>query len=293
MSILQQYRKYLACVTVLDPACGSGNFLYVTLKTLLDLERLAMDEQRRIGKNPRAPTVHPNQMLGLEINEYAAQLARTVLWIGYVQWHQLNGFAYDNRPILRSLPGIEHRDAALDRSEATPVKAQWPAATYIVGNPPFLGVLKMREQMGAERTDEIRNTYQDAIPGAVDLCCYWFEQARQHIANGNTQRAGLLATNAIRYSTNRSVLERIKETGDIFAAYDDLEWKPEEDDKAAVHVSIVCFDDGSETIKTLNQKQSADIDTRLMDDVHLDRAQRLPQNAGICFEGVKRAGRLT
>ena len=85
-------------------------------------------------------------------------------------------------------------------------------------------------------------------------------------------------------------MERIKETGDIFAAYDDLEWKPEEPGSAAVHVSIVCFDDGSETAKTLNGAPASDIDTRLTDAVHLDRAQKLPQNAGIYFEGVKKAG---
>ena len=84
-------------------------------------------------------------------------------------------------------------------------------------------------------------------------------------------------------------MERIKESGDIFAAYDDLQWKPEEPGSAAVHVSIVCFDDGSETTRTLNGSPATDIDTRLTDAVRLDRARNVCRRTPeICFEGVKK-----
>ena len=291
---LESFRRRLASVTVLDPACGSGNFLYVALRSLLDLEREALDYAAargfRLGR--MTPTVQPDQMMGLEINEYAAQLAKTALWIGYIQWHQANGFAYTNRPILDNIDGIERRDAAIvvngdgDGAE----KAQWPAADYIIGNPPFLGASNMLTELGGDYTGRLRQTYRNELDGAVDLCCYWFEQARAQIAEGRAQRAGLLGTQAIRFSSNRRTLERIKETGDIFAAYDDLEWKPEEPGSAAVHVSIVCFDDGSETTKTLNGAPASDIDTRLTDAVHLDQAQRLSQNSGVAFQGVKKGG---
>ena len=291
MAAMQAWRSRLADVTVLDPACGSGNFLYVTLKALLDLERQAIDYQTALGAAPGRPLVNPAQMMGLEINEYAAQLAKTALWIGYIQWHQANGFAYTNRPILDNIHGIECRDAALDiNSDGDTIKARWPDADYIIGNPPFLGAKDMLTELGSEYTNRLRQTYGGELDGAVDLCCYWFEQARAQIAAGRAKRAGLLATQAIRFSSNRRTLERIKESGDIFAAYDDLQWKPEEPGSAAVHVSIVCFDDGSETTRTLNGNPATDIDTRLTDAVNLDRAQRLPQNAGICFEGVKKAG---
>jgi len=291
---LEDFRRRLASVTVLDPACGSGNFLYVTLKALLDLERQAIDHQTALGAAPGRPLVNPAQMMGLEVNEYAAQLAKTALWIGYIQWHQANGFAYTNRPILNNIHGIECRDAAIaidaESGAADATKAQWPDADYIIGNPPFLGAKDMLTELGGEYTARLRQTYADELDGAVDLCCYWFEQARAQIASGKARRAGLLATQAIRFSSNRRTLERIKESGDIFAAYDDLQWKPEEPGSAAVHVSIVCFDDGNETTKTLNGNPATDIDTRLTDAVNLDRAQRLPQNAGICFEGVKKGG---
>ena len=299
IAAMQAYRQRLAGVKALDPACGSGNFLYVTLKALMDLERRAIDYQTSIGNEDgplpaKNPLVNPAQMMGLEVNEYAAQLAKTALWIGYIQWHQANGFEYANRPILNNIHGVECRDAAIvgtdDGGDGDAVKAEWPDADYIIGNPPFLGAKDMLTELGVDYTNRLRQTYAGELDGAVDLCCYWFEQARGQIAAGKAQRAGLLATQAIRFSSNRRTLERIKETGDIFAAYDDLEWKPEEPGSAAVHVAIVCFDDGSERTKTLNGNPATDIDTRLTDAVHLDRAQRLPQNAGVCFEGVKKAG---
>ena len=289
---LDAFRRRLASVTVLDPACGSGNFLYVALRSLLDLEREVIDFAAARGWHGLTPTVQPNRMLGLEVNEYAAQLAKTALWIGYIQWHQANGFAYTNRPILDRIDGIECRDAAIVVNGDTdaPAKAPWPAADYIIGNPPFLGAKDMLTELGGDYTNRLRQTYRNELDGAVDLCCYWFEQARAQIAAGRARRAGLLATQAIRFSSNRRTLERIKETGDVFAAWDDLEWKPEEPGSAAVHVAIVCFDDGSETTKTLNGAPASDIDTRLTDAVHLDQAQLLPQNAGICFAGVSKGG---
>ena len=292
MAAMQAFRRRLADVKTLDPACGSGNFLYVTLKALLDLERQAIDYQIALDCRPGPPLVNPAQMMGLEINEYAAQLAKTALWIGYIQWHQANGFAYTNRPILDNIHGVECRDAAIALNDAgeTTHKAQWPDADYIIGNPPFLGAKDMLTELGNDYTAQLRRTYAAELDGAVDLCCYWFEQARAQIAAGKARRAGLLATQAIRFSSNRRTLERIKETGDIFAAHDDLEWKPEEPGSAAVHVSIVCFDDGSETVKTLNGNPATDIDTRLTDNMHLDQAVVLPQNAGICFRGVEKGG---
>ena len=284
------YRRRIAKVKILDPACGSGNFLYVTLKALLDLERRAMDYQTGAGARPGPPRVSPTQMMGLEVNEYAAQLAKTALWIGYIQWHQANGFEYTNRPILDNIDGIECRDAVLTTGSAAAAKAKWPAADYIIGNPPFLGAKNMLAELGGDYTNRLRQAYGQELDGAVDLCCYWFEQARAQIAAGWTRRAGLLGTQGIRFSSNRRTLERIKETGDIFAAYDDLEWKPGEPDSAAVHVSIVCFDDGSELSKTLNGSPASDIDARLCDAVYLDQAQSLSQNAGICFRGIEKGG---
>ena len=288
--VMQVYREHLGGLQVLDPACGSGNFLYVTLKALLDLERRAIDYQIGLGTRPVPPMVSPTQMLGLEVNEYATQLAKTALWIGYIQWHQANGFEYTNRPILDNINGIECRDATISDACGAAVKSLWPSANYIVGNPPFLGTSNMLAALGDRYTHRLRETYATELNGAVDLCCYWFEQARAQIAAGRTERAGLLATQTIRSSTNRQTLERIKKTGDIFAAHDDLVWKPKEPKSAAVHVSIICFDDGSEKSKTLNGTPASDIDASLMDGLYLYRSQSLPQNADVVFQGTKKGG---
>ena len=192
-------------------------------------------------------------------------------------------------PSWTTSTGVECRDAAIVNAGETTRKAHWPDADYIIGNPPFLGASNMLDELGDDYTGLLRQTYRNELDGAVDLCCYWFEQARAQIAAGKARRAGLLATQAIRFSSNRRTLERVKETGDIFAAYDDLEWKPEEPGSAAVHVSIVCFDDGSETAKTLNGAPASDIDTRLTDAVHLDRA-RLAAKRWCLLWGVRKGG---
>ena len=288
---LDAFRQRLASVKVLDPACGSGNFLYIALRSLLDLEREVIEFAAIHGWHGLTPLVKPDQMLGPEINHYAAELARTALWIGYIQWHQAKGFRYTQQPILTPLDTIRQTDAVLDLTDPEhPAEPEWPAAEFIVGNPPFLGAKNMRSELGSEYTNWLRRVYRRELDGAVDLCCYWFEKARAQIGAGQASRAGLLGTQGIRFSSNLRTLERIKNTGDIFAAYDDLEWKPEEPNSAAVHVSIVCFDDGSESTKTLNGVPASDIDTRLMDDAYLDHAQRLPQNAGVCFRGIEKGG---
>ena len=144
-------------------------------------------------------------MLGLEINHYATELARTALWIGYIQWHQANGFDYNHSPVLTPLDTIRQTDAILDLADPEqPKEPEWPAAEFIVGNPPFLGHAPFREQLGDAYVKAVYATYGDRIPNSSDLCCYWFEKARGQIEAGRTKRAGLLATQAIRFqSTGR------------------------------------------------------------------------------------------
>ena len=150
---LEAFQQRLASVRVLDPACGSGNFLYIALRSLLDLEKLVIDFNDALslskGWEEIYPLVRPNQMLGLEINPYAAELARTALWIGYIQWHQANGIHYRQIPILAPMNNsIRRTDAILaDGDTANPRETEWPDADFIIGNPPFLGS-QLREQIG-------------------------------------------------------------------------------------------------------------------------------------------------
>ena len=285
---LDSFRERLSNVTVLDPACGSSNFLYMALRSLLDLEKQVIDYMESRDWNGLAPRVSPRQMNGLEIDPYAAQLARTALWIGYIQWHQSNGFPYTRDPILTPLDTIQQTDAILDLSDPdNPREPEWPAAEFIIGNPPFLGHNPFRDQLGDDYADSLYALYGDRIPNSSDLCCYWFEKARAQIENDKTKRAGLLATQAIRFQTNRPVLTRIKQTGDIFSAFSDQNWVL---DGANVHISIICFDDGSQTARTFDGAPVEDINDDLTTGIDLTIAKRLAKNRNLAFQGISPGG---
>ena len=285
---LDAFRQRLASVRVLDPACGSGNFLYIALRLLLDLEREVIDFAAVQDWHGLTPTVQPNQMLGLEINHYAAELARTALWIGYIQWHQANGFAYTQRPILTPLDSIRQTDALLDLNDPEhPAEPEWPTAEFIVGNPPFLGGKLLRNGLGNEYVDALFKQYDGKVPAEADLVCYWFEKARRAITAGQVKRAGLLATQGIRGGVNRRVLQRIKETGDIFMAWSDHPWVLE---GAAVRISIVGFDDGSEDDRELDGQSVPAINANLTVGVDLTAARRLPTNLNTAFQGPVKVG---
>ena len=125
----------------------------------------------------------PHNILGLEINEFAAELARVTVWIGDIQWCRRNGYPHAINPILKPLDGIEHRDALLNPDGS---EADWPAADVIVGNPPFLGDKVMRGELGDDYVETLRKTYDGRVPGGADLVTYWFEKARAQIAAGQT-----------------------------------------------------------------------------------------------------------
>ena len=285
---LDAFRERLASVRVLDPACGSGNFLYIALRLLLDLERKVIDFAAVQGWHGLTPMVQPDQMLGLEINHYAAELARTALWIGYIQWHQSNGFPYTQRPILTPLDTIRQTDAILDLTDPEhPAEPEWPAAEFIIGNPPFLGHVPFHDSLGDDYVAAVYGLYGNRIPNSSDLCCYWLEKARGQVETGATKRAGLLATQAIRFQSNRPVLTRIKETGDIFSAISDKDWVLE---GAAVRISIICFDDGTDSDRSLDGAPVSSINSDLTAGTDLTRAQRLPENGGIAFQGIGKVG---
>ena len=134
---LERLRRF----RVLDPACGSGNFLYLALLALKDIEHRAGLEAEALGVQREFPAVGPEQLLGLEVNPYAAELARVSVWIGHIQWARKNGYEAPRDPVLRKLDTIECRDAVLAEDGTA---AAWPAAEAIVGNPPFLGGKVMR-----------------------------------------------------------------------------------------------------------------------------------------------------
>ena len=293
-SALLGFAGKLASVQVLDPACGSGNFLYVALRQLLDLWKEVSALAGELGL-PRLQPLEsiapsPAQLHGIEVNEYAHQLAQATIWIGYIQWHMENGFGFPHDPILSPLDSILRMDAILAYDEAgRPAEPEWPAADVIVGNPPFLGGNKVRQELGDRYIENLFLLYKGRVPGFADLVCYWFEKARKLVEIGQIQRVGLLSTQAIRGGVNRKVLDRIKESGDIFWAQSDRDWIL---DGATVHVSMVGFDNGSEKEIALNGQKVDSINTDLTSINDLTKAKCLVENLGICFIGTKKAGKF-
>ncbi|MCH7807598.1 MAG: class I SAM-dependent DNA methyltransferase [Planctomycetes bacterium] len=289
-ALLDGFVDRLEHVSILDPACGSGNFLYVAIQQLLHLEKEVITFAARpdIGVG-LFPQVRPTQLHGIEINPYAAELAQVVIWIGYLQWMRDNGFIDGIRaPILEPLQTIECRDAILDLSDPdNPKPATWPKADFIIGNPPFLGTKMLRGGLGDEYVDTLFDVYEGQVPGFADLCCYWFELARHRIKTYADTRAGLLATQAIRNDAARVVLQRIKKTGGIFEAWSDRKWIL---DGANVHVAIVCFDGGTDAECKLDGRMVLEINSDLSVGVDVTTARHLEQNKKVAFVGDVKGG---
>ena len=155
--LVDAFLDRLRAIRVLDPACGSGNFLYVTLRMLKDLEKEILVECRHRGLKEFELTVGPHQLFGIEINPYAFDLAQMTVWIGFIQWQKDNGFPIEHEPILQALHNFELKDAVLDLSNPDiPKEPSWPDASFIVGNPPFLGDKKMRGKLGDDYVDKLK-----------------------------------------------------------------------------------------------------------------------------------------
>ena len=274
---------------VLDPACGSGNFLYLSLRALKDLEHRANLEAEALGlQRQLVIETSPANVLGIEINDYAAELARVTVWIGEIQWMLKHGYDIRRNPILATLDHIENRDALLDADGS---EAEWPACDVIVGNPPFLGGTLMRGELGDGYVDTLRATYSGRVPGGADLVTYWYEKARAQIAAQRCEAAGLVATNSIRGGANRKVLERIVGTTRIFEAWSDEPWVNE---GAAVRVSLVGFGSSLPADHHVRldgiEVPSIHPDLTTGEGINLTRAVRLAENALVCFEGIKKYG---
>jgi hypothetical protein len=285
--LIEDFHDRLTKVTVLDPACGSGNFLYVALKLLLDLEKEVITYASRYVPG-MFPEVRPTQLAGIEINEYAQELASVVIWIGYLQWMHHNGFNPPSNPVLEPIESIRRMDAILDFRSADEIyEPIWPTAEFVIGNPPFLGDKRMRNRLGKDYTETLRAKYKGRLPGRSDLCCYWFEKAREMVVAKRCSRAGLLATQAIRGGGNRAVLEHIKESGDIFFAVSDRDWIL---DGATVHVSLIGFDSGSETLKVLDGECVATINANLTSFIDITKSKQLKANKNAGFMGCTPSG---
>ena len=291
---LRTFLERLSEFTVLDPACGSGNFLYLALHALKDLEHRVQLEAEAMSLQRAFPAVGPANVRGIEINAYAAELARVSVWIGEIQWMRRNGFNESRDPILKPLETIECRDAILTPEGGEP---EWASADVVIGNPPFLGGKLLNTHLGEDYVSRIFKVYAGRVPAEADLVCYWFVKAGEHVDALRAKRVGLVSTNSIRGGANRRALQTAVEGCPIFEAWSDEPWVI---DGAAVRVSLVCFarpEDGS----ALTPERR--LDGEVVDAVHADLTarrggtgvdltgvERLYRNMGVAFMGDTKGG---
>ena len=280
----RDFIERLKSFRVLDPACGSGNFLYVALRALKDLEHRANLDAEALGLPRGFPTVGPECVKGIEINPFAAELARVSVWIGEIQWMQRNGFDVSRSPILKSLDNIECRDALLN---ADGTEAAWPAADAIVGNPPFLGNRKMLRRLGSAYVDQVRSAYRGKVADAADLVVYWFAKSLDELRTGRASKVGLVATQAIRRGASRKTLKAIVENGRIFDAWSDEEWTV---DGADVRVSLICFDSDRTPAAKLDGKDVTLIAPELFASAETELPEALDENEKVAFQGTISGG---
>ena len=289
---LRAFLERLRTFSVLDPACGSGNFLYLALHALKDIEHRVQLEAEMLHLQRGFPAVGPANVRGIEISSYAAELARVSIWIGDIQWVRRNGYTESRDPILKPLETIECRDAILVQDGGVP---DWPEVDVVIGNPPFLGGKLLISGLGEDYVLQMFEAWKGRVPPEADLVCYWFVKAGEHIKSGKATRAGLVATNSIRGGANRRALQEATDTCLIFDAWSDEPWVI---DGAAVRVSLICFSSASDTYRPATRINGTPADEIHSDltakrgrtGIDLTEAEPIPANANVAFMGDTKGG---
>lgn len=303
---LAQIRNDLTQFQVLDPACGSGNFLYVSFRELVRAEMLLLAKAREqfnrrdVEREFKSTTlISPKQFFGIDRDLFGVELAKVTLMLA-------KKLAIDEASKMREAEQLEILE--LTGTEALPLDnldanficddalfIKWPKADAIIGNPPFQSKNKMQEEFGRSYVAKLHDTYP-GVPGLADYCVYWFRRAHDHLADGH--RAGLVGTNTIRqnYSREGSLDYIAAHGGTITEAVSSQVWSGD----AAVHVSIVNWVKGPQEGKKRLLIQDGDlktspwrvaeldkINTALSFDVDVTQAKSLTANArsGACFQG--------
>ena len=290
------YKVFLAKIRkfkVLDPACGSGNFLYLSLSALKDIEReVSLYGEVAFDFTQEMPEIGPENIYGIELSPYAAELAKVSVWVGEIQWIKKHGFTVPSKPVLRKLKNIIWHDALMNEDGS---EFNWPKVDVVVGNPPFIGDKKMIRELGEDYTNSLRTLYQGRVPGGADLVCYWFAKSYDYMKEGWLERAGLVSTNSIRGGKNRVVLDQINSDFQIYNAWPDQPWVNE---GASVRVSMTSFSKKQQsTLKIDNaviEMISSDLTLKLdADAFDASEIKKLVENRNYSFQGTVKEGPFT
>ena len=271
--LVRDFHHELCTTRVLDPACGTGNFLYVSLDLMKRLEGEVLSAMEALGQQEglaflAGESVSPQQFLGLELNPRAAGIADLVLWLGHLQQHYRNREGHPADPILQAYGNIQKLDAVLTwkgyplpkvvngvETYPEPKQPAWPEADYIVGNPPFIGSKYLREQVGDAYTEALWAAHRAMNEGA-DLVMYWWDRAAQILTAKKTRlkRFGFVTTNSITQVFQRKVVERhlsAKAPLSITFAIGDHPWTKATKDAASVRIAMTVARAGAHEGKLL------------------------------------------
>jgi SAM-dependent methyltransferase len=284
-------RQELINFKVLDPACGSGNFLYVAYREIKRLEaqlltKIHQNFTRAAQTIGTMSLVKTSQFYGIDIKPFAVELAKVTLMLA-------KKLALDEEN--QSL-NVVQMNLALDMDQALPLDnldqnircddalfCDWEPVNVVVGNPPFLGGKHIRLVLGDEYVDRIFAKFPDVKD--VDFCTYWFRLAHNHL--GENCRAGLVATNSISQGKSRKVsLDYITQNGGCI--YDVISTQPWSGE-AKVHISIINWlktSENQELTYRIDHKIVSNINSSLKAEVDVSQALRLKANLNLCFQGV-------
>ncbi len=276
VEIVRAFHHQLCTTRVLDPACGTGNFLYVTLELMKKLEGEVIQTLSALGDSQASlaiagENVDPHQFLGLELNPRAAAIAELVIWIGYLQWHYRNHESHPAEPILKAfkninfgshagydavltwdgypLPSVVVKDGKRVETYPNPRRPDWPEAEFIVGNPPFIGGKDLRSRMEPGYAEALWAAHKD-MNDSADFVMYWWDRAAEILGRkkSKTRRMGFVTTNSISQLFQRRVMERhlnAKAPISLIFAVPDHPWTKATNDSAAVRISMTAAEAGA------------------------------------------------
>lgn len=306
---VQKFHDGLCGLRILDPACGTGNFLYVALELLKRLEgevlEALVDLGGQEGLSFSGHNIDPHQFLGMELNPRAAAIAELVLWIGYLQWYFRTVKGEPAEPILKAFHNIQVMDAVLtpDRTK----RPVWPEADFIVGNPPFIGGKDVRARLGDDYAEALWKAHKGLVNESADFVMYWWDRAAELLTAKKTalRRFGLVTTNSISQVFQRRVMERhlsAKKPVSLVMAIADHPWTKATKDSAAVRIAMSVAEAGKHegvlyevTAESGLESDSPKIDLKesrgtihsdLTVGVDVGKAKALKANEGLSNRGV-------
>ena len=322
LAVVKAFHDKLCTTRVPDPACGTGNFLYVSMELLKRLEGEVLESLLDLGgqealSSLERHTVDPHQFLGLEINKRAVEIAELVIWLGYLQWHFRTKGGPPSEPILRDFRNIKHMDAVLtwdaypvDGKETFPNarRPEWPEAEFIVGNPPFIGGKDIRERCGDGYAEALWGVHKP-INEFRRLRHVLVGPRRQYRRQGGARRFGLVTTNSITQVFSRRVVAahlNAKKPISLVMAIPDHPWTKARPEAAAVRIAMTVGQVGkrSGVLREVVAETGLDTDQpeiefaekvgRINADLTIGTdvtsASELRANTGLCFPGVKLHG---